>query len=145
MNRRGQFNVPYGAYDRRYYDPDNLAAVSLSLGGAEFRTGDFEFALDGLSGTDFAYLDPPYYKLGGYADFNRYTAGQFRRADHVRLAALCRELDAKGIAWALSNSETPLVRHLWRGFRMRPISARREIQLNSRKRDVSELLITNYD
>ena len=24
VNQKGQFNVPYGAYDRRYYDPENL-------------------------------------------------------------------------------------------------------------------------
>ena len=50
----------------------------------------------GITESDFVYFDPPYYKLGGYSDFNRYTSKQFREKDHFRLAALCRELDANG-------------------------------------------------
>lgn len=90
------------------------------------------------------YFDPPYYRLGGYSDFNRYTAGQFRDNDHVRLAAVCRELDARNVRWAVSNSETEFVRRLFAGFRFQSVNGRREINLNSAKRTVVELLITNY-
>lgn len=145
VNKQGQFNVPYGAYDRRYYSAENLAAVSRSLEHVEFREGDFEIGLYGIGTSDFAYLDPPYFKLGGYADFNRYTPGQFREADHVRLAALCRELDVRGVRWALSNSDTALVRTLFDEFVIHEIPARREINLNSGNRSTVELLVTNYD
>ena len=37
VNKRGTFNVPYGAYDRRYYDPDNLGAVARCLLIVEIR------------------------------------------------------------------------------------------------------------
>lgn len=144
VNRLGKFNVPYGEYNRRYFDPDNLRRVAGRLKGIGIRCGDFELGLDGITRDDFAYLDPPYYKLGGYADFNRYTPCQFREMDHVRLAAVCREMDNRGIRWALTNSNTPLVCALFRGFEMRRISARREINLSSSKRDIIELLITNY-
>jgi DNA adenine methylase len=144
VNRFGQFNVPYGEYDRRYFDPKNLRSVGECMERAQIRSGDFEFGLEGVSSRDFAYLDPPYYKLGGYSDFNRYTPCQFREKDHVRLAAVCRELDNRGVRWALTNSDTPLVHALYRGFRIRKMSARREINLASRKRDIVELLVTNY-
>jgi DNA adenine methylase len=93
VNRQGRFNVPYGQYDRRYYDPVNLRAVAEVLHNVEIRRGDFELCLHDVTDRDFAYLDPPYYKLGGYSDFNRYTKDQFRANDHFRLAAFCRELD----------------------------------------------------
>ena len=144
VNRRGEFNVPYGDYRRRYYDAANLAAASAALAGVELRPGDFEVGLRGIGERDFVYLDPPYYKLGGYSDFNRYTASQFRDGDHVRLAKLCRELDQRGVLWAVSNSDTAFVRRLFDGFYLHPIAARREINLNSQRRDVAELLITNY-
>jgi DNA adenine methylase len=143
VNRQGRFNVPYGAYDRRYYDADNLRDVARVLHGVAFRRGDFELALDGIGTGDFVYFDPPYYKLGGYSDFNRYTSDQFREGDHVRLAALCRELDARGIRWAVSNSDTAFVRDLFRGFRAVDVEARREINLKSGDRNVRELLVTN--
>lgn len=143
VNRAGRFNVPYGAYDRRYYDADNLRAVARALAGADLAARPFEEALAPAAAGDFVYLDPPYWKLGGHADFNRYTAGQFRAEDQQRLAALCRDLDARGVRWLLSNSDTDFVRELYAGFRQDRIAARREINLRSGKRDVRELLVSN--
>nr|BDD44657.1 site-specific DNA-methyltransferase (adenine-specific) [bacterium] len=144
VNRKGQFNVPYGAYNRRYYSPDNLASVASILKDTDIRCGDFELGIDGICSEDFVYYDPPYYKLGGYSDFNRYTPNQFREKDHFRLAAVCRELDSRGIRWAVSNSNTPFIRDLFSGYQMHEVSTRREINLNSKQRDIKELLITNY-
>jgi DNA adenine methylase len=144
VNKQGRFNVPYGAYDRRYYDPSVLAAAATALEKCEIKMGDFEAALLGLSSDDFVYLDPPYYKLGGFSDFNRYTSGQFREIDQLRLASVCNELDRNGVRWAHSNSDTPFIRSLYKRFRLVEVSARREINLNSQDRNVTELLILNY-
>jgi DNA adenine methylase len=144
VNQKGGFNVPYGAYDRRYYDSNNLEAASLALKDTTILTGDFEQALLGITDQDFVYFDPPYFKLGGYSDFNRYTSSQFREADQVRLASLCNELTNRGVRWALSNSDTQFIKDLYKYYRMIPISARREINLKSQERDVAELLILNY-
>lgn len=144
VNKKNEFNVPYGAYDRRYFDPANLEAVSKAFKQTEIRHGDFECWLGEAKEGDFVYLDPPYYKLGGFSDFNRYTSGQFREADQMRLASLCRELDAKGVRWAQSNSDTPLIRNLYEGFRIEEVVNRREINLNSKNRTITELLVLNY-
>lgn len=144
VNRQGQFNVPYGQYDRRYYDPANLEKVSKTLRAVEFRRGDFELCLHDVTNQDFVYMDPPYYKLGGHSDFNRYTRNQFRENDHFRLAALCRELDSRGVRWAVSNSNTDLIRDLFEGYYINVFSNRREINLDSKNRRITELLITNY-
>ncbi|RLT19178.1 MAG: Dam family site-specific DNA-(adenine-N6)-methyltransferase [Planctomycetota bacterium] len=144
VNRQNEFNVPYGEYDRRYYDPENLAAVSEAIRTIKFCCGDFELCLDGTTSNDFVYFDPPYYKAGGFSDFNRYTAEKFRDAEHFRLAALCRELDSRGIRWLLSNSNTDFVRTLYRGFMIQELESRRDINLRSRQRNVTELLISNY-
>ena len=65
--------------------------------------------------------------------------------DTHRLAALCRELDQRGIRWAVSNSDTPFTRELFHGYCATPVDARREINLNSQDRNISELLFTNYE
>ncbi len=144
VNRKGQFNVPYGAYQRRYYDLDDLTAVAAKLGDVELLCGDFEEAVRNSKRGDFIYFDPPYYKLGGYSDFNRYTPDQFREVDHERLAELCRILDRRGVKWALSNSDTPYVQDLFQGFDVTRVKARREINLKSANRSIEELLIKNY-
>lgn len=144
VNRQGWFNVPYGQYDRRYYDPVNLKSVAEAFGDVEFRRGDFELCLRDVTEMDFVYLDPPYYKLGGYSDFNRYTRDQFRGNDQFRLAAMCRELDLRGVRWAVSNSDTPFIRDLFAGYHLNLVENRREINLNSQSRNITELLVTNY-
>ena len=143
VNRQGRFNVPYGAYERRYFDPINLQRFAETLAGVDLRGGDFEDGLRGITSRDFAYLDPPYHKLGGYSDFNRYTDAPFAEADHERLAAACRGLDRLGVRFALTQSDTAFVRRLFAGFRRRRIAARREINLAAGRRDIEELLITN--
>lgn len=144
VNRKGMFNVPYGKYDRRYYNPINLRNASIRLNDTTIRQGDFELNVYGVSPNDFIYFDPPYYKLGGHSDFNRYTDKQFRENDQIRLAALCVELDKNGIRWALSNSNTDFIKRLYDGFNFHVIDARREINLNSKSRNIKEYLITNY-
>jgi len=144
VNRRGEFNVPYGGYQRRYYDPDNLAAFAARLRRFDIRCQDFELTIADARPGDFIYCDPPYYKYGGYSDFNRYTPSQFRENDHLRLAACCRELDERGIQWAVSNSNTRFIRCVYEGFRILECNNRREINLNSQSRNISELFITNF-
>lgn len=145
VNRHGQFNSPYGAYSRRYYDADVLSAVSKALAGVEISCSRFDSALENARRGDFVYLDPPYVKLGGYSDFNRYTRDQFRESDQRRLAEACADLTRRGAKWLLSNSDTALVKELYAGNSFMPISARREINLRSKSRDVRELLIANYE
>jgi len=144
VNRKGQFNVPYGDYDRRYYDPDNLLRVAEILRHVEIRRGDFADCVRDATARDFIYFDPPYYRLGGYSDFNRYTADQFRAEDHTRLADLCRDLDRGNVRWALSNSDTTFVRDLFQGFHVLEVQNRREINLGAGTREIRELLITNF-
>ncbi|MCF6311180.1 MAG: Dam family site-specific DNA-(adenine-N6)-methyltransferase [Verrucomicrobiales bacterium] len=145
VNKKGFFNVPYGEYNRRYYDPGNLKRVGDTLSKVEIIQGDFELCLAGVSQDDFVYFDPPYYKLGGHSDFNRYTPDQFKEAEHLRLAALCHELDQRNIRWAVSNSDTPFTRELFKNYYATSIRGRREINLNSKSRNVRELLFTNYE
>jgi len=144
VNRFNQFNVPYGKYDRRYYDPANLAAFAEFLGNFELRVGDFEVALADAGPEDFVYLDPPYHRLGGYSDFNRYTSGKFKEIDHLRLRNVCVELDKRGVRWVQSNSSTEYIRELYRDFDVSEITNRREINLNSKSRDIKELVIKNF-
>lgn len=144
VNRLNHFNVPYGRYARRYYDPSNLAAFSEFIGGFKLRVSDFELAVADAGPDDFVYFDPPYHRIGGYSDFNRYTSGKFKEIDHLRLRNVCVELDKRGIRWLQSNSSTKYIRELYRDFHVSEITNRREINLDSKSRDIQELVIKNY-
>jgi DNA adenine methylase len=145
VNRRNQFNVPYGAYDRPYYNRERLLRASQVLQGAEIRHADCAEALEQAQPGDWVYLDPPYVPLGGYSDFKRYTAGQFHSEDHDRLAAAMRDASDRGVYLLLTNADTPLVRELYAGFAVAPLPTRRDINLKADRRGSADLIVTNYD
>jgi len=147
LNRRGQFNVPYGKWRRppRVFDEANLRACHRALQCAELRQEDFAACLDWAQAGDFVYLDPPYDPLSPTSSFTTYTGTPFTEADQRRLADLFRALDSKGCAVMLTNSATPLVGKLFGGYRCHEIEARRAINsVASRRGPIPELVITNY-
>jgi len=145
VNRRGEFNVPYGAYDRPLFNPTTVRAASAALQGAEVRFSDFDRVLSTADPGDWVYLDPPYVPAGGYGDFKRYTPGQFRADDHERLAARCRKLDQRGIQFLLTNTNNDEARALYQGFDLHVLPTRRDVNLNRLKRASTDLLVANYD
>lgn len=144
VNRRGEFNVPYGAYDRPYYNRETLLRASEALQGVVIRCADFAAALQEAKAGDWVYLDPPYVPIGGYSDFKRYTAGQFHEDDHRRLASLMHEASGRGVYVMLTNADTPLVRDIFEGFGMARLPTRRDINLNAAGRGSADLIVTNY-
>jgi DNA adenine methylase len=145
VNRHGAFNVPYGAYDRPLFNRATLLGASAALATAELVAADFEEVLDRVGPGDWVYLDPPYVSAGGYSDFRRYTAGQFRRADHERLAARCRALDRAGIPFLLTNTDNDEARALYHAFDAFVLPTRRDVHLDRRRRASTDLLVANYD
>jgi len=146
VNRRGQFNTPFGAYKKpRICDVDNLTAASAVLQGVELLDCDYRDALALGEAGDFVYLDPPYVPASRFSDFKRYTKEQFREEDHSALALVFRELGERGCNVMLSNGHTPLVHELYRGFRVEIVQARRLINRNVAGRGcVDEVIIRNY-
>jgi DNA adenine methylase len=145
VNRRSQFNVPFGRYrNPAICDEANLRAVSRALQGVTLLAGDFERCLDFVEAGDLVYLDPPYHPLSATASFTSYTPQAFGLEDQRRLAALFGELDRRGCQVMLSNSYTPLVQELYAGYELVRVEALRAI--NSRREGrgaIPELLVTN--
>jgi len=145
VNRKGMFNVPYGAYDRPYYNRKTLLSAAGALRGVEIQCRDFAEALKEARAGDWVYLDPPYIPLGGWADFKRYTPEQFGEGDHRRLAEAMSEAVGRGVHVTLSNSETPLTREIFKDFNVTRMATRRDINLNSQKRGSWDLVFTSYE
>lgn len=143
VNRSGHFNVPMG----RYQDPPICAIESLRAAGAVLRRAELrnehyrETVRDAKAG-DFLYFDPPYDPVTTTANFTGYTAGSFGPDDQRELAELARKLWARGCKVMLSNSDTPFIRSLYKGFRVDKVRCGRAINSNAAKRgDVDEVII----
>ncbi|MEK7326433.1 MAG: DNA adenine methylase [Chloroflexota bacterium] len=147
VNRRGQFNVPMGSYKNPgIFDPDELRQASRALQNAEIEVAPFAAAARRARKGDFVYFDPPYHPLSSTANFTSYTESAFGEQEQGELAQAFRELDRKGCKVMLSNSWTPFIRNLYKGYRLVEVKAARAINSKAEKRGkVSELVVLNYD
>ena len=114
VNRKGQFNVPFGRYaNPGFPSREAFLEASRALAKAEVREGDFEAACQDAQAGDLVYFDPPYAPVSMTANFVGYTQGGFDDTMQRRLAAVCEALNKKGVAWMLSNSDTPYTREVF--------------------------------
>ena len=86
VNKKGQFNVPYGKRNGEFLNKETLRNSSEFLQNAKILHSDYLASLNknAIKG-DFIFLDPPYYPVGKYSDFKRYTKEFFYHDDHVTL------------------------------------------------------------
>lgn len=145
VNSRGLFNVPLGRYaSPAIYEPEALRAAARVLGGASMQTSSFNESVASAGEGDFVYFDPPYQPVSETANFTSYTAGSFGEDDQRELADTARELAGRGCKVMISNSDVPLIRKLYRGFRIERVTCARAINSVGKKRGhVSEVIITS--
>ena len=144
VNRSGAFNVPIGRYtDPPICVPEALRAAQQVLSRAEIRRADYRTAVKDAKAGDFLYFDPPYDPVTPTANFTSYTADSFGPDEQRALADTARELIARGCQVMLSNSDTPFIRSIYKGFRIDRVKCARANNSNAAKRgDVDELIIT---
>ena len=144
VNKKGVFNVPFGAHKNLLIcDEENLRAVAKVLKKTKLAVCDFERAVEPAVRGDFVYFDPPYVPVSETSDFTDYTTGGFGLEEQQRLRDVARRLDDRGVRVLLSNSDTPFVRKLYKGFRFEEVRAPRRVNSNGGKRGkVGELLIS---
>ena len=145
VNRKGQFNVPFGKYtDPTICQVDKLRACSAVLQGtATLESRRFEQPwTDTIEKGDLAYFDPPYLPASATSNFTAYTPEGFKDADQVALADLCRRLVDRGVYVMASNADVPRARELYTGFRIEKTLITRPINAHAEKRGVvGEVLI----
>lgn len=147
VNRKGQYNVPYGHKEPPPAPSRNdLLLASTLLQNALLSDCSYEDALSAgapMSG-DFVYLDPPYPPLNRTSNFTHYTAARFSWEDQERVACLAYEARRRGAFVMVSNADTKSVRELYKGWHQHSLPIVRWIAANGRRHRVAELVITNY-
>lgn len=153
VNRSNLFNVPIGSYKTPLIcDEENLLRVNQVLKKVEILCGDYTETKQYAGKNSFFYFDPPYKPLSETSSFNSYAKDSFNDDEQIRLKKFCDELDKKGTAWMLSNSDVKgkdpsneFFDELYLSYEISRVKARRNINANPEKRgELNELLITNY-
>lgn len=153
VNRKGQFNVPMGAYKKpTICDEDNLRKVSEALQNVTIYCGDYSKSSEFIDDTTFVYLDPPYRPLSETASFTAYSVDCFDDKEQRRLAKFVDEISENGAKVILSNSdpqntnqEDDFFEQLYGKYKISKVEATRMVNSNSDKRGkINELIICNY-
>ena len=97
-----------------------------------------------MDDSTFAYFDPPYRPLSDSASFKDYHKAPFGDKEQRALAQHCRELDARGVKWMLSNSDPKntdptdeFFDELYNDFNITRVEANRNINSDGKKRKKS--------
>jgi DNA adenine methylase len=148
VNAKGEFNVPIGSYRPEkvaLYNAANLLAASSALRDADLAIQDFRQTLSESAPGDFLYVDPPYVPLSTTASFTSYTKENFGEREQRELATLFAEAARRGVQLLLSNSDTPLIREIYKGFQIRNVQARRAVNSNGTKRGlIPEVVVLSH-
>ncbi len=139
VNRDGEFNVPLGDYkDPSILDEETLRADHVALHGADIYQRSFSQIK--VERGAFYYFDPPYHET-----YDGYNGAGFGDDKHIELANFCKKIDAAGGKFMLSNSDTDLVRTLYKDYHIEQINASRSVSCKAHQRGKeAELLIRNY-
>ena len=149
VNKKGEFNVPYGNYKNpNYRDIDHIKTISDYIAGnnISIRKGDYYHTTKDVSEGDFVYLDPPYYN-----SYDQYTSNRFNLSnkidyinEQVKVRRLVDNLTNKNISVMISNSDENFIKEIYKEYNIKVICLTRSINPKSKKRKTTELLITNY-
>lgn len=142
-NKNGEFNVPYGKYKNpNICDEEKLFKSSNALKNTKLICADYKSVLRRYAQAgDFIFLDPPYFPVGGYADFKRYTKDYFYEEDHIELRDEVNRLVKIGSKVLATNSNTDFINELYKGYQRQVVETKRLISSKASTRTGQDLII----
>ena len=145
VNKKGEFNVPIGSYTNpEIVQRENILLCSEALRNTTIAYREFD-TISPITG-DFVYFDPPYHPVNS-TSFTKYTKLEFGEKEQERLRDFALKLHRQGVLVMLSNSDTPLIRDLYKAnvWHFATVQAPRNVNCKPEGRGaVNELIITNY-
>jgi len=147
VNSKGGFNVPMGSYKNpSIFSEQELSEISQLLKKVKIKKVSFEKCIKWAKKGDFVYLDPPYYPLKKGQSFTTYAKEKFLEKEQEKLKEVFEKLDKIGCKVMLSNSDTPFINDLYKGYTPNIVRARRMINCQGQGRGkINEVVVLNYD
>ena len=153
LNKKGEFNVPFGKYKNpKICDENNILNVHKLLKDVTIKNTSYLDSEKFINENSFVYLDPPYRPLTKSANFTSYTSNDFNDKQQIELGEYYKRINDKHAKVMLSNSDPKNVDlndnffdSLYSDFNIDRVQARRNINSNAKKRgQINELIIRNY-
>lgn len=142
VNKKGVFNVPYGKRNGEFLNKELLRDASNFLQNAIIINSDFLKTLSHYASEgDLVFLDPPYYPVGKYSDFKRYTKEFFYHEDHLKLRNEFDRLVNLGCYVILTNSNNSQILDLYSKYEVKVFNTKRLISSNPNTRDGQDIIV----
>ena len=142
VNKKGQFNVPYGKRKVSFLNKDILLNANKFLQNTVIEHSDYLDSLKKYAQPgDFIFLDPPYYPVGEHSDFKRYTKEFFYHEDHLKLKTEFDRLVELGCYVVLTNSNHPTILELFKDYQIKVIETKRFISSNPDTRNGKDIIV----
>lgn len=126
-NKAGNFNVPYGKYEKPYLPTDEIVSFAEKAGDAVFVEQTWIDTLQQVRHGDVVYVDPPYIPVSATSSFTNYAKEGFGLPEQKELAETLLALGEYGIPIIASNSIAPLALELYKDFKITTINAPRSV------------------
>lgn len=152
VNRKGQFNVPMGAYKNpTICDEENLRNIHEALQNVTVVCGDYTLSKSFIDKNTFVYIDPPYRPISATSGFTSYNIETFDDNEQIRLAHFIDEINTSGAKIVLSNSDPKNINpddtffdDLYKDYNIKHVTANRMINSKADSRGkINELIICN--
>lgn len=148
-NNKGQFNVPFGKYDKPLCPSGemmNFRMFFLSKQLVRFTSLSFEDSslYEDLESGDVVYFDPPYVPASDTSNFTNYATDGFSYNQQEKLVELSESLASKGIKVIVSNHDVDVTRKLYKNATIYPIQVTRTISAKGSSRKKANELIAVY-
>lgn len=142
VNRRGQFNVPYGHPKTLPNFPwAAMEAAAQKLSRCTVLGGGFNAAIDMAGPGDVVYCDPPYLDSAQGKSFTGYTEQAFGIVEHETLVAAGVRAVGRGATVLISNHDTLQTRRLYAGWDLDEMLAFRSVSANGEGRGAATELV----
>jgi DNA adenine methylase len=146
-NKDGNFNVPFGDYDKVHFPEEEIKNFKNKFTSIPFKNTTFEDPsyYEGLGEGDVVYFDPPYFPASETANFTDYTKEGFSLEQQEHLADICNKLAKDGVKVIVSNHDVPIARKLYDGAMFHPISVARSISASGDSRKKAKEIIAVWN
>ncbi|XKM13706.1 Dam family site-specific DNA-(adenine-N6)-methyltransferase [Orbaceae bacterium ac157xtp] len=140
-NTKGEFNVPFGRYEKAYFPEKEILFFAEKAQNAEFICAPYQDVMEIADPGYVVYCDPPYAPTSKRANFTAYYSVDFNIEDQGNLARMAEKLSNNQIPVIISNHDTSFTREWYGNADIFTVETRRSISCdgNGRKK-IDELL-----
>jgi DNA adenine methylase len=146
VNLKGEYNVPFGYRNIKFFDPENLRSISRILETAELYHSDFNNTLQNIQENDLVFLDPPYTVTHNNNGFIKYNKKLFDLDSQFALSRYIDQLKERGAYYILTNAAHEEVEKIFTKGEDPILEMNRASLIggkNAKRGSYAELIITN--